>query len=77
MVGMSEDHLVFSSVPIEKINPPPEKEEKDEGNEDEGNEVSWKQKYEAEWLSSKTKQFFEVPNNSLIVITLRNNQAMW
>lgn len=49
----------------------------DNGLGDQENEENWKAKYEAEWSSSKSKQMFQVPGNSMISIHIRNGEAFW
>jgi hypothetical protein len=74
LVGMGENHMMLTSCPFEELL----REEADNVNPgEEENEESWKVKYEAEWLSSKKKQLFEMPANSLISIHLRNGEAFW
>lgn len=71
---MGENHMLLTSAPHEDYQRP--EEIPDPAGEDE-NEEGWRVKYEAEWLSSKKKQLFELPANSLISIHLRNGEAFW
>ena len=73
LLGMGEEHLYLTSMPLVEATqqePPPEADDEQEDN-------NWKAKYQAEWLSSKHKMLFEVPANSFISIQLRNSTAMW
>jgi hypothetical protein len=66
---------MITSTPFENFQPKEEVVAEPTG--DEENEENWKAKYEAEWLSSKSKHLFEIPSNSMISIHLRNGEAFW